>query len=142
MRYDVSHIEMSRTICTFGTPFGRYRFLRMPMGIKEASEVFQEYFSEIFNIPGVEVYVDDILIYAKNKTEHDKILEQVFQIAKENNIKFNLSKCRFGLNEIKYLGHKFSAAGITIDEEKIDAIKNMPSPTRKKDIERFLGLIT
>jgi hypothetical protein len=82
--------ESSSKLCTFGTPFGRYRFLRMPFGIKVASEVFQECFHNIFNISGVVVYVDDILIHAKNKIERDRNLEQVFQIAIQNSMKFNL----------------------------------------------------
>ncbi|KAF2902106.1 hypothetical protein ILUMI_04094 [Ignelater luminosus] len=134
--------ETSSKLCTFATPFGRYRFLRMPFGIKVASEVFQDYFQNIFDIPGVEIYIDDISIHAKNKAEHDKILKKVFQIAKQHNVKFNLKKCKFGLVEVKYLGHKLNSSGISMDKEKIKAIKNMPSPRCKKDIERFIGLVT
>jgi hypothetical protein len=69
----------------------------MPFSIKIASQVFQEYFQNIFDIPGVEIYIDDILIQAKSKKEHDEILEKVFVIAQKNNVKFNLNKCKFGL---------------------------------------------
>ncbi|XP_031359175.1 uncharacterized protein K02A2.6-like [Photinus pyralis] len=132
----------SSKLCTFATPFGRYKFLRMPFGIKTASEVFQERFQEIFADNGVQVYIDDILVHGKDKQEHDERLKNVFRKAHEQNVKFNLSKCRFGVGEIKYLGYKFSSEGIMIDEEKIDAIKNMPQPKNKKDIQRFLGFIT
>jgi hypothetical protein len=65
----------------------------MPFGIKIASQVFQEYFQNIFDIPGVEIYIDEILIHAKSKKEHDEILEIVLFIAQKNNVKFNLSAC-------------------------------------------------
>lgn len=132
----------SSKLCTFGTPFGRYRFLRMPFGIKTASEVFQENFKDIFTMKGVELYIDDILIHAKNKEEHDIILKQVFDAAKKHNVKFNLEKCKLGLREVKYLGHKFSEKGIRLDENRIEAIKEMPTPKNKKDVQRFLGMIT
>lgn len=134
--------EDSSKLCTFSTPFGRFRFLRMPFGIKTASEVFQERFKNIFNIQGVQVYIDDILVWGKDQNEHDIRLKKVFELAKENNIKFNLKKCRFSVNEIKYLGYIFSREGIKIDEEKIEAIRDMPSPKNKLDIQRFLGMVT
>lgn len=114
----------------------------MPFGIKTASDVFQERLQEIFNIEGIEIYIDDILIYGKTKEEHDARLEQVLKIAQEKNIKFNSSKCLFGLKEIKYLGHTFNEEGIFIDDTKVEAINEMPSPGNKKDLQRFLGLIT
>jgi hypothetical protein len=45
-----------------------------------------------------------------------------------------IDKCKFGLKEVKYLGHKFSETGISLDEEKIEAVKNMPRPSCKKDL--------
>ena len=132
----------SSKLCTFGTPLGRYRFKRLPYGIKTASEVFQEYFQEIFEMKGVKVYIDDILIHAETKIEHDKILEKVFKLASKYNIKFNKQKCKFGLNEITYLGHKFNKNGIQMDDEKIQAIKDIEVPKNKKELQQFLGLIT
>lgn len=134
--------ESSSKLCTFGTPFGRYQFLRMPFGIKIASEVFQEHFKEIFEIPGVEIYIDDILIHAPTKEQHDKTLNRVLSLARKHNVKFNLEKCKFGLQEVNYLGHKISNNGLTIDDRKIEAIRDMPSPKNKKDIQRFLGFVT
>ena len=132
----------SSDLCTFGTPYGIYKFLRLPFGIKTASEIFEERFKSIFNIPGVEIYVDDILIFGSTKEEHDNRLEQVFNIALKENIKFNLNKCHFGMNEIKYLGHKISDKGISLDDEKIKAILDMSEPKNNKEVQRFLGLIT
>ncbi|KAF2900336.1 hypothetical protein ILUMI_05850, partial [Ignelater luminosus] len=93
-------------------------------------------------IPNVEIYIDDILIHAKTKLEHDKCLEKVLQIARKKNIKFNLKKCQFGIPEVKYLGYKFSKTGILIDEERIDDIIQMPCLKDKKEDQKFLGLIT
>lgn len=132
----------SSKLCTFATPYGRYKFLRMPFGIKTASEIFQERFQNIFLENGVEIYIDDILIHGKTKEEHDERLKEVFEKARKHNVKFNLKKCRFGVDQIKYLGYKFSKNGISVDEEKIEAIKNMPQPKDKKDVQRFLGFIT
>ena len=74
--------KKSADYCTFGTPFGRSKFLRLSFGIKTASEVFQEYFKEIFAIPDVEFHIDDILVHGKTKKEHDGCLEKVFQCSK------------------------------------------------------------
>ena len=65
--YQIKLNEESSKSCTFGKPFGRYQFLRLPYGIKAALEVFQERFKNIFNIERVEIYIDDILIWVKQK---------------------------------------------------------------------------
>ena len=68
----------SSLLCTFNTPFGRYRFTRMPFGLKSAAEVFQKKNEAVFEgIVGVHIVADDIIIAASTVEEHDKILKQV-----------------------------------------------------------------
>ena len=70
--------EASSKLCTFNTPFGRYRFTRLPFGIKSAPDVFQNHMSALFaDMEGVNVIVDDLLIWGKDDEEHDARLKQV-----------------------------------------------------------------
>lgn len=141
--YQIVLDKESTDLCTFGTPFGRYKFLRLPYGIKSAPEVFQNRFKQIFeNCEGCDIYIDDIIVYGKNKIEHDERLRKVLKTAKKNNVKFNLKKCQFGKNSIKYMGHIISAEGITLDESKIIAIKELQTPKCKEDVQRVLGMLT
>ncbi|KAL1460265.1 hypothetical protein WDU94_012186 [Cyamophila willieti] len=134
--------EESSYLCTFGTPFGRYRFLRMPYGICSSAEKFHQKMVELLcDIPNVIVYIDDILIYASSKVEHDKILVRVLERVKKINLKLNKKKCILGLTKITFLGQVFQASGMLPDTSKIDAIQNMPVPTCVKDVQRFLGMI-
>lgn len=96
------------------TPFGRFKYKKLPFGINSATEIFQECFEEVFgDIEGVDI--DDLRIIARNQHEHNIILEKVLQRAQERNIKFNIEKCNISCNEIKYTGHFFSNKGIKVD---------------------------
>lgn len=76
--------EESKKLCTFATPFGNYRFLRLPFGIKTAPGVFQQMNFENFgDIENVLIYFDDILIVGRTKEEHDKILKKVLDRARK-----------------------------------------------------------
>lgn len=133
----------STDLCTFNTIFGRYKFLRMPFGISSASEVFHKRLFECFDdIQGVELFVDDLLIYAPSRREHDERLRQVLERCKQINVKLNKDKCKIGLTEIKYLGHIITQNGIRPDNAHILPILDMPRPENVKDLERFLGLVT
>lgn len=135
--------EYSSRLCTFATPFGRYRFLRLPFGIKSAPEVFQKIIHRYFgNIEGVVSYEDDLCIWSTSKEEHLKRLKEVFRRARECGLKFNKSKCELAKTEMRYLGHILSEDGIQADPSKILAIKNMPRPENKHDLMRFLGMVT
>lgn len=79
-------------VCTFVTPFGRYRFLRMPFGISSAPEVMQKVSSKIFGDIDVQVYFDDVIVAGKNKQDHDEILEKVLNRARGHKVKFNQRK--------------------------------------------------
>ena len=68
----------SLLLYAFNTPFGQYRFTRMPFGLKSASEVFQKKNEAVFEgISGVHIVTDDIIITAATEEEHDRILKQV-----------------------------------------------------------------
>ena len=134
--------EESSHLCTFSTPYGRYRFTRMPFGIKSASEVFQKKNEQAFSgIPGVHIVADDIIIAAKNNQEHDHILTQVLERAKERNILFNLEKLQLRVNEVKYLGTIVTPEGTKPDPSKVKAIVEMAPPQDKAGIRRLLGMI-
>lgn len=140
--YNIKLSENSSDLCTFNSPFGCYKFLRCPFGISVAPEVFQRYSETAFgDIPGVIVYCDDLLICGDTEEEHDAILNKVFERAKEHNVRFNKNKFQYKLKEVKYFGHIFSEEGMKIDPERVNAITNMKSPTNKKELQIFLGMV-
>ncbi|XP_071629550.1 LOW QUALITY PROTEIN: uncharacterized protein [Temnothorax longispinosus] len=127
--YQIRLDEESSYLCTFSTPF--------------APEVFQEKFRQTFeNCEGCEQYIDDVIVWGKNKAEHDERLRKVLETAKRNKVKFNLSKCQFGKSNVKYMGHIISAEGVALDESKVTAIKELQTPKCKEDVQRVLGMLT
>jgi len=85
--------EKSSELCTFNTPFGRYKFLRLPYGLNCAPAIFHRIISELFSdIVGVIVYIDDLIITGTTLEEHNQRLKKVFDRAREVNLKFNESK--------------------------------------------------
>lgn len=133
--------DESADLCTFSTPFGRYRFKRLPYGICSAPEIFQKLNNQVFgDIPGVEVYFDDLIIAGATNEEHDLALKKVFERARENTVKFNKSKFQFRIPEVKYVGCRISAQGIRADETNVNAIVEMPVPKDKKALLRLLGM--
>ena len=133
----------SSYLTTVATPFGRYRYCRLPFGISSAPEVFHRIVTESFaDIPGVHTYVDDILVSGCSIEEHDKRLQMVLERCRELNLRLNRSKCQFRKTELKYLGHVLTSEGIKPDPEKVEAIEQFPKPQSKTDVSRLLGLVT
>ncbi|XP_062407384.1 uncharacterized protein K02A2.6-like [Sardina pilchardus] len=131
----------SSMLCTFSTPWGRFRFKRLPFGIKSASEVFQQKNCETFeHIDGVHIIADDMIIAAASEEEHDAILRKVMEVAQAANIKFNKEKIQYKVDSVRYMGHVVTSNGVKPDESKVLAIKNMPQPEDKKGLQRLLGM--
>ena len=84
------------------------------------------------DIPGVHVIADDLIISAKDETEHDAIGSKVFERARQHNAKFNANKTQYKVNTVTYTGHIVSADGMRPDALKVEAIINMPRPTTRR----------
>ncbi|XP_060080411.1 uncharacterized protein K02A2.6-like [Ylistrum balloti] len=134
--------EPSSNLCTFNTPFGRYKFLRVPFGLSSAPEVFQRAMSEVFkDLDGVEPIVDDILIWGETREQHDARLRSALETARKANVKLDKSKCQIAATELNYIGHTLSAQGLKPDAEKVKAIQEMPDPEDKAGLMRFIGMV-
>ena len=134
--------ERSSRLCTFNSPFGRYSFKRMPFGIKSAAEVYQREMTEIFqDIEGCEVIVDDIIIWGEDEDQHDRRLKRVLDRVREKNLKLNPDKCEFRKSSITYCGHVLSEKGLQADPEKVRAVKEMPRPTDKTELQSVLQFV-
>lgn len=133
--------EDSSKLLTFSTPFGRYKFTRLPYGIHSASEIFQIEVSRIIEgIEGARNMQDDIIVWAPTLEEHHKRLSSVLDRIQQHGLKLNKSKCVFLAKELIYLGHKITPNGLQPDPSKVKAIANMPHPKNKEDLQRFLGM--
>ncbi|UYV65930.1 K02A2.6-like [Cordylochernes scorpioides] len=134
--------EQSQTLTTFITPFGRYKFKRLPFGISSAPEHFQKRMSAILRgVNGVICHMDDILIFAKRKEEHDETLREVLRRLKNSVITLNKEKCQFGVSNVTFLGHYIDEHGIKADEKKVKAIAEMKPPTDVHGVQRFMGMV-
>ncbi|KAK2717700.1 hypothetical protein QYM36_006471 [Artemia franciscana] len=127
---------------TFSTIYGRYRWKRYPFGLVSAQDEFQRKMEEAFEgLEGIRILVDDILVYGKNREEHDQRLSAVLRRARKKGIRFNSEKCEFSKDKVKYFGHIISRDGIKPDPEKIRAIQDMPSPQSKEELQTLLGML-
>lgn len=132
----------SSKLTAFNTEFGIFCYLRMPFGISVASEVFQHALQNLLSdIPNLVVYIDDILIYAQTKEEHDKIVAQFLEKAKLIGLKLNKTKIQFCQESVNFMGQVLSSQGLKPQESKIKTIQDMCPPTSVKELQRFFGVI-
>ena len=133
----------SQLLTTFATPWGRYRYKRLPMGITSAPEIYQRKIEEVFeNIDKLSNIYDDVLLYTPDIEQHCNVLQRTLEVARENNLTFRLSKCRFAQPEVDYTGFILTNKGIKVQPEKIKAIVDMPQPETIDEVRTFLGMAT
>ena len=90
------------------------------------------------NLPGVAVYLDDILVSGKDANSHLQSLPGLLQRLSDSGLRCNQEKCCFAQNTVEYLGHKLTSKGIT-KGRKADAVILMPTPTNPSELRSFLG---
>ena len=133
--------KSSRAKTAFVTPFGKYEFLMVPFGLAQAPTYFQLLMNKVLKgLHFAMTYLDDIIIFSENESQHLEHLDTVFSHLREAGLKMKWSKCDFFKSEIHYLEHLISPEGISPLPNKLDCIQHMPALKNMKEIKQFLGL--
>ena len=139
------HLELDREssmLTTFATPYGRYRWLRLPFGLSVSSEIFQKRLhQELQGLPGVKCIADDILIHGMCKADRESNLDGFMRQCQQKGIKLNAEKLEYKCKEVPYHGHLLTTEGLKPDPEKVRPIVEMPHPKDRGDILRLNEMV-
>ena len=140
------HIELSpdsKRLCTIVLPWGKYEYQRLPMGLCNSPDIFQE---KMFNLVGeleyVRAYIDDLLVFTKGTIEdHFEKLGEVLSRLRQAGLKVNAKKSFFARQELEYLGYWITRNGVSPTTTKVNAISNIAPPQTKKQLRGFIGMV-
>ena len=140
------HIELdpqSKQLCTIVLPWGKYEYQKLPMGLCNSPDIFQEKMNELFTgFENVQAYIDDLLVLTKSLFEDHLVkLDSVLKKLKRAGLKINASKSFFAQEELEYLGYWITREGILPIKKKIEAILKIARPTSRKELRSFIGSI-
>nr|GFC20944.1 putative reverse transcriptase domain-containing protein [Tanacetum cinerariifolium] len=114
----------------------------MPFGLTNTPVVFIDLMNRVCKLyldRFVILFIDDILIYSKNKKEHEGHLKSILKLLKDEELYAKFSKCEYWLSKVQFLNHVIDSEGIHVDPAKIEAIKDWESPKTPTEIRYFLG---
>jgi hypothetical protein len=133
----------SSKICTLIFPWGKYSYLRLPMGIAGSPDIFQAKMSELMAaLEFVRAYLDDLLCITKASLEdHLGKLRMVLTRLRDAGLRVNVRKSSFCAVETEYLGYILTRDGIKPQQKKVQAILTITPPKQVKDLRSFLGMI-
>ncbi|GKE63776.1 putative reverse transcriptase domain-containing protein [Tanacetum coccineum] len=114
----------------------------MPFGLTNAPAVFMDLMNRVckpYLDKFIIVFIDDILIYSKDKKEHEEHLKAILELLKKEKLYAKFLKCKFWISKVQFLGHVIDRRGIYVDPAKIESIKDWASPKTPMKIRQFLG---
>ena len=140
------HIELtpfSKRLCTIVLPWGKYEYQRLPMGLCNSPDIFQEKMGELMTgLEFVRTYIDDVLCLTTGSwQDHLAQLDEVLKRVQQAGLKVNARKSFFGRDSLEYLGYWITRDGIQPLPKKVDAIKNIATPQNAKQLRSFIGMV-
>ena len=129
---------------TFITEVGTFCYKVMPFGLKNAGATYQRAATTLLHDmihKEVEVYVDDMIVKAKEREDHLPNLKKFLERIRKYNLRLNPKKCNFGVSAGKMLGFLITQRRIEVDPDKIKAITVMQVPRTEKEVRAFLSKI-
>jgi hypothetical protein len=129
----------------FRTNRGLFEPLVMFFGLTNSPATFQTMMNDIFREEIAEgwvvIYMDDILVFSKDKNEYQEQVKRILEKLRQHQLSLKAKKCYFEKEEIEFLGLIISKKGIRMDPHKVKAITDWPIPTTKRKLQQFLGFI-
>ena len=135
--------KRSREYMAVSTPAGLYQPTVMPFGVKNAPGSFQREMRRVLSgrlNKGVFVFIDDIIVYSRTEDEHIELIDWVLSRLEAEGYYANPAKCQFLRSEVSFLGHVVNRAGVSMQQHKVEAVRNWPVLQSVKDVRAFLGL--
>lgn len=134
----------SREVTAFISEYGLKQWTRQPFGLKTSPGMFQRIMEDVLeglNWETAVVYLDDVIVFSPSMEEHLSALREVLDRFRQAGLKLHPDKCQVAVKRVNFLGHQLDETGMRPAEDKVEAVKNWPRPTNKKDVRRFLGLV-
>lgn len=126
----------------FITPDGKFEFLVLPFGLRNAPAIFQCMMDGILqDVPNALAYIDNIVIFSTSWEDHLRHLDQVCSRLKEAGLHVKAHKCKFANADVSFLGHVVGKGKVRPQQAKVQAVNNYRVPRTKTDLRAFLGLV-
>lgn len=139
------HVKLSTEssyLTTFSTPFGKFRYTRLPFGLCVSQDVFQYKVDETYGpCEGAIGISDDITLHGKGDVQHDRRLHAAMEKTRKSNLCLNYEKLLIKQRSVKFFGNIYSAEGVRADPKKVAAIADMRPPESKAEVKSFLGMV-
>ena len=130
-------------LCTVVLPWGKYEYLRLPMGLCNSPDIFQEKMNDLMqDLEFARAYIDDLLVITKGDFNvHLSHLEKVLTRLSTAGLKINATKSHFCTSELEYLGYIINRQGMKPNTKKVDAILQMQLPKTRRELRKFIGMV-